>query len=58
MKRRHRECRRNCYFCDNCTYIGDGGYMCDVDNSIVIDDWEPTEDFFSCFGKEFVSIED
>lgn len=42
--------------CDNCThcvYVGEGGYLCDVKNEIVIDDWIPTENYYTCKGVEF-----
>lgn len=55
-KRKHSENNRNCYNCNNCTYIGEGGYLCCMNNDIVIEDWQPTEDFNSCNGKEFEQI--
>lgn len=56
-KKSHRsECERNCYNCNNCEYIGDGGYMCSMNNDIVIEDWQPTDDFNSCKGKDFESL--
>jgi hypothetical protein len=48
--------QKNCYYCEHCIYLGEGGYMCGMNNDIVIEDWQPTEDFNSCKGKEFVSI--
>ena len=27
--------------CDNCMYVGEGTFMCAVDNEIVIDEWMP-----------------
>lgn len=47
---------RNCYNCNNCEYIGEGGYMCSMNNDVVIEDWQPTEDFNSCEGKDFENI--
>lgn len=52
----HPDCDRNCYNCNNCEYIGEGGYMCSMNNDIIIEDWQPTEDFNSCNGKDFESI--
>lgn len=52
----HPEQTKNCYYCEHCIYLGEGGYMCGMSNDIVIEDWQPTEDFNSCRGKEFVSI--
>ena len=37
----------NCFNCANCTYLSEGGYMCDINNDIVIDDFEPTDEFYS-----------
>lgn len=31
--------------CPNCQYIGEGDSVCDVTMSVVLDDWQPTEDF-------------
>lgn len=39
--------------CDNCVYVGEGGFMCEITNKIVIDDFIPTEDYMSnCKLKE------
>ena len=58
-KRKHR-CKKvkakkekNCYTCDHCIYVGDGGYWCEVCTYIVVEDWEPTEEFNFCEGKDF-----
>jgi hypothetical protein len=42
--------------CENCLYIGEGDYMCDTNNEIVIEEWQPTEDYYYCGGKEFVAL--
>lgn len=37
--------------CDNCVYVGEGGFACMRDPSnvaIVVDDWEPTDDYLIC----------
>lgn len=52
-KRKHNNFSRSCYTCNNCEYIGEGGYMCGVNHKILIEDWCPTEDFNSCKGKRF-----
>lgn len=46
----------NCYNCANCIYISNGDYLCSMSNDIVIEDWAPVEDFYSCKGKDFDSI--
>jgi hypothetical protein len=55
-KRKHPECERNCYNCNKCTYLGEGGYMCEDSQDIVIELWEPTKKFNSCKGRRFESI--
>lgn len=55
-KRKHPELNRNCYNCNNCVYIGEGGYICGISNNIVVEDWHPTEDYNSCKGKDFENI--
>ena len=42
-----------CFNCGRATYIGDGGYMCDKHDKIVIDDWEATDDFMCCDGNDY-----
>lgn len=34
--------------CDDCIYIGDGDFLCDKFQEIVISDWEPTEEYLKC----------
>ena len=36
--------------CDYCQYIGDGTFICDKYNPvlIVMDEWDVTEDFLAC----------
>lgn len=46
---------RNCYSCDHCTYLGGGDHMCDVDNEIVVDAWDPTDEFYHCKGKDYIN---
>lgn len=50
------ECDRNCYNCNKCTYLGEGGYMCEDSQDIVIELWDPTKKFNSCKGRRFESI--
>ena len=38
-KRKHPELNKNCYNCNHCQYIGEGGYICDMNNDVVIEDW-------------------
>ena len=42
-----------CDSCTHCVYIGEGAYMCDMNNDIVISDWVPTEEYYSCEGVHY-----
>jgi hypothetical protein len=55
-KRKPMTSERNCYNCTKCVYLSEGGYMCECNNEVVIEDFEPTDDFYSCGGKEFEQI--
>ena len=48
--------KMNCYTCNNCTYIAEGDHICDIDNEFVICEFEPTEHFYHCEGKDFESV--
>lgn len=37
-----------CSTCDNCIYIGDGDYLCDVDTVIVMEDHCPNDNYNYC----------
>lgn len=50
-KRRQKQDERICQNGDNCTYDGDGGYWCLEMSKLVMDDFEPTDDYFCCGGK-------
>ena len=34
--------------CDECIYIGDGDFLCDKLQEIVVSDWQPTNEFLKC----------
>lgn len=55
-KRKHPENNRICHNCSKCLYIGEGDYICEDSNDIVISGWQPTECFCSCKGKGFEEI--
>ena len=44
----------NCIDCSSCIYVGDGGYLCDCHQEIVIEDFAPTCEFMCCKGKDWV----
>lgn len=46
--------KKNCFYCENCIYLCEGDYICDVMQEIVVSAFEPTEDFMICEGKKFV----
>ena len=44
-------------FCYNCRYIGEGNFICDKyiddpDRVLVVDEWEPTENFMQCYRRK------
>ena len=47
----------NCLNCSNCTYACSGSYFCEVSNDLVIKEWTPSDNYFSCNGKDFVGSE-
>ena len=55
-KRKNPDYPQNCYVCEHCVYVGEGGYICDMSNDVVIEDWQPTDDFYCCDGKDFEKI--
>lgn len=38
--------------CDECVYIGEGDFLCEKYNEIVLSDWEPTDDFMMCIKEK------
>lgn len=34
--------------CDHCQYICEGDFLCDKYDTLVVSDWEPTEDYLKC----------
>ena len=40
-----REMYSNPDVCPNCIYIGEGDSICDVTQEVVLEDWEPTDNF-------------
>ena len=49
--------KRNCFYCDKCEYLGEGDYVCDEEQEIVVSSFEPTEAFLVCKGRKFVGEE-
>lgn len=42
-----------CHNCTHCLYVGEGDSVCDENYTLVLDDWEPTDDYYNCGGKNF-----
>lgn len=38
--------------CDCCQYIGEGDFLCDKYLEVVVEDWEPNENFLMCVKKK------
>lgn len=38
--------------CDCCQYIGEGDFLCDKNMVLVVDEWEPTENYLQCLREE------
>lgn len=56
-KKKKRPSERKPRFCDpgacaNCQYIGEGDFLCDEHQEIVVSDWEPTEHYMMCRKKK------
>lgn len=49
-----------CHSCEHCIYIGEGDSICDADVEprFILDDWEPTDDFWWCAGSEYENDDD
>lgn len=46
---------KTCYNCEECICVGEGGFLCcaNKEHKLVIDDFEPTDDFYWCKGRKF-----
>lgn len=56
-KKYGRKAQMICHECVLCFYVGNGDYICENDpTAVVIEEWEPTEEFMRCKGKEFVEL--
>lgn len=47
-----------CDTCDNCIYIGEGDYICDVNYVLVKEDHIPNEDYNYCNETDWEGDED
>lgn len=34
--------------CDECMYIGEGDFLCEKHQEVVVSDWTPTENYLMC----------
>jgi hypothetical protein len=48
--------RGSCFDCDNANYICEGDFLCDIDDTVVIADWVPTEHYCKCGGKHYEPV--
>lgn len=46
----------NCFECTNALYIGEGDYVCDCMQVIVIEDFSPSDNFRECRGEYFEKL--
>ena len=37
--------------CNECIYIGEGDFLCEKFQEIVISDWQPTNEFLTCINE-------
>lgn len=43
-----------CQNCEHCIYLCEGDFICDMDEPVlVMEDFEPTDDYMSCGGIDF-----
>lgn len=51
---KRRKCGLSCETCANCSYTGEGDYVCMLDIPVwVVEDWVPTSEYFFCGGEEW-----
>lgn len=50
MKKKKTKIPKICSTCANCVYIGDGDYICDVDEPIIVMEEHMPNDKFTCCG--------
>ena len=43
----------DCSTCDNCICLGEGNHYCEVNESLVLDEYEPTDDYCWCDGEYY-----
>jgi len=44
---------KNCMNCSNAVGLEDGGIMCDLNNEVVMDEYQPTDKYTWCNGRMF-----
>ena len=43
-----------CQNCEHCIYLCEGDFICDMDEpTLIMEDWQPTEDYYNCGGVDF-----
>ena len=47
----------NCCNCSHCIYVGEGDYICDMSNYLVVEEFAiPTDEFYRCAGKDYQEL--
>lgn len=49
---KHKKRNYDCEHCDNAMYIGDGEFVCEKTEKIVMENFVPTEDYQRCNERE------
>ena len=58
-KKKNTKCPKICNTCVNCVYIGEGDFICDIAEPVlVMEDFTPTDEFMLCQGSEYESEDD
>ena len=51
--RKSRNDNRSCENCGNCIPLGEGDHLCDVNDTMVIEEYQPTDNYIWCGGKQW-----
>lgn len=58
MKETKEDLPKICNTCDHCIYIGEGDYICDANEPIIVmEDHCPNDNFWYCTGCDYEDIE-
>lgn len=53
-----KSCEGSCFDCKNANYICEGDFLCDLLEQplLVIENWVPTKNYFSCYGEHYEPV--